>query len=118
MRQAVRQQMGLYVTLPFYAQMFVDAGFPEAKSGKWSDGMIDAVAIHGSAEQVVGGRAEAVVLRGDGGHRIAGADRLRRRRLVGEDGVGVGGDAGRVGVSPPSQSSPIEGEEVLKRGET
>ena len=51
-RQAVRQQMGLYVTLPFYAQMFVDAGFPEAQSGKWSDGMIDAVAIHGSPEQV------------------------------------------------------------------
>ena len=54
-RQAVRQQMGLYVTLPFYAQMFVDAGFPEAQSGKWSDGMIDAVAIHGNAEQVAEG---------------------------------------------------------------
>ena len=52
MRRAVREQMGLYVTLPFYAQMFVDAGFPEAQSGKWSDGMIDAVAIHGNAEQV------------------------------------------------------------------
>ena len=54
-RQAVREQMGLYVTLPFYAQMFVDAGFPEAKSGKWSDGMIDAVAIHGNQEQVAEG---------------------------------------------------------------
>ncbi len=54
-RQAVRQQMGLYVTLPFYAQMFVDAGYPEAQSGKWSDGMIDAVAIHGSQEQVTEG---------------------------------------------------------------
>ena len=51
-RQAVREQMGLYVTLPFYAQMFVDAGYPEARSGEWSDGMIDAVAIHGGAEQV------------------------------------------------------------------
>jgi alkanesulfonate monooxygenase SsuD/methylene tetrahydromethanopterin reductase-like flavin-dependent oxidoreductase (luciferase family) len=51
-RQAVREQMGLYVTLPFYAQMFVDAGFPEAQSGEWSDEMIDAVAIHGSVEQV------------------------------------------------------------------
>ena len=54
-RQAVREQMGLYVTLPFYAQMFVDAGFPEAQSGEWSDGMIDAVAIHGSAEEVEAG---------------------------------------------------------------
>lgn len=54
-RHAVREQMGLYVTLPFYAQMFVDAGFPEAQSGEWSDGMIDAVAIHGSAVQVAEG---------------------------------------------------------------
>lgn len=54
-RNAVREQMALYVTLPFYAQMFVDAGFPEAQSGKWSDGMIDAVAIHGSREQVASG---------------------------------------------------------------
>lgn len=54
-RKAVREQMGLYVTLPFYAQMFIDAGFPEAQSGAWSDGMIDAVAIHGSAEQVAEG---------------------------------------------------------------
>ena len=54
-RRAVREQMGLYVTLPFYAQMFVDAGFPEAKSGEWSDGMIDSVTIHGSAEEVATG---------------------------------------------------------------
>ena len=38
----------MYVRLPFYAQMFVDAGFPEAQTGEWSDGMIDSVAIHGS----------------------------------------------------------------------
>ncbi len=54
-RQAVREQMAMYVKLPFYAQMFVDAGFPEAQSGEWSDGMIDAVAIHGSREQVAEG---------------------------------------------------------------
>ena len=42
----------MYVRLPFYAQMFVDAGFPEAQTGEWSDGMIDSVAIHGSPEQV------------------------------------------------------------------
>ena len=51
-RQGVREQMAMYVALPFYAQMFCDAGFPEAKEGAWSDGMIDSVAIHGSAEEV------------------------------------------------------------------
>ena len=54
-RSAVREQMAMYVKLPFYAQMFVDAGFPEARSGEWSDGMIDAVAIHGNAQQVAEG---------------------------------------------------------------
>ena len=54
-RRAVREQMAMYVKLPFYAQMFVDAGFPEAQSGEWSDGMIDAVAIHGNAKQVAEG---------------------------------------------------------------
>ena len=54
-RRAVREQMALYVRLPFYARMFADAGFPEAHAGEWSDGMIDAVAIHGSAGQVATG---------------------------------------------------------------
>ncbi len=54
-RRAVREQMAMYVRLPFYAQMFVDAGFPEAQTGEWSDGMIDSVAIHGSPEQVAEG---------------------------------------------------------------
>ncbi len=54
-RRAVREQMAMYVRLPFYAQMFVDAGYPEARTGEWSDGMIDAVAIHGNAQQVAEG---------------------------------------------------------------
>ena len=54
-RSAVREQMAMYVKLPFYAQMFADAGFPEAKLGEWSDGMIDSVAIHGNADQVAEG---------------------------------------------------------------
>jgi alkanesulfonate monooxygenase SsuD/methylene tetrahydromethanopterin reductase-like flavin-dependent oxidoreductase (luciferase family) len=32
--------------------MFQDAGFPEAKEGQLSDRMIDALVVHGSAEQV------------------------------------------------------------------
>ena len=54
-RSAVRDQMAMYVKLPFYAQMFADAGFPEAMTGEWSDGMIDAVAIHGNVQQVAEG---------------------------------------------------------------
>ncbi len=51
-RQGVREQMGMYVRMPFYARMFADAGFPEAAQGTWSDAMIDAVAVYGAEEQV------------------------------------------------------------------
>ena len=51
-RRGVRKQMAMYVGLPFYAQMFCDAGFPEAREGAWSDAMIDSVTIHGSAAAV------------------------------------------------------------------
>jgi hypothetical protein len=33
--------------LPFYQHMFIAAGFPEAKNGTWSDGMIDATVLWG-----------------------------------------------------------------------
>jgi F420-dependent oxidoreductase-like protein len=46
------QMFAIYPTMPFYAQMFEDAGFPEAKGGKLSERMIDALIVHGSAEQV------------------------------------------------------------------
>ena len=38
--------------MPYYSQMFQDAGFPEAKDGQLSDRMIDALVVHGSATQV------------------------------------------------------------------
>ena len=38
--------------MPYYSQMFQDAGFPEAKEGQLSDRMIDALVVHGSAEEV------------------------------------------------------------------
>ena len=51
-RQASARQIGLYPRVPFYSQMFQDAGFPEVKEGQLSDRMIDALDVHGSAEQV------------------------------------------------------------------
>ena len=51
-RAASARQIGLYPRVPFYSQMFQDAGFPEAKEGQLSDRMIDALVVHGSAEQV------------------------------------------------------------------
>jgi F420-dependent oxidoreductase-like protein len=51
-RQGASRQMGFYPRVPYYSQMFQDAGFPEAKEGQFSDRMIDALVVHGSAEQV------------------------------------------------------------------
>jgi F420-dependent oxidoreductase-like protein len=51
-REGARRQIGLYPRVPFYSQMFQDAGFPEAKEGELSDRMIDALVVHGSPAQV------------------------------------------------------------------
>ena len=52
-REAARKQLSIYPRLPFYAQMFADAGYPEAKEHSgWSDGMVDAVVLWGDAETV------------------------------------------------------------------
>ncbi len=51
-RKAAARQIGFYPRVPFYSQMFQDAGFPEAREGQLSDRMIDALVIHGSAEAV------------------------------------------------------------------
>ena len=51
-RAGAARQIGLYPRVPFYSQMFQDAGFPEAKEGTLSDRMIDALVVHGSAEAV------------------------------------------------------------------
>ena len=40
-REVARQQLANYVRLPFYVQMLIAAGFPEASQGAWSDRMID-----------------------------------------------------------------------------
>jgi len=51
-REAARRQMGFYPRVPYYSQMFQDAGFPEAKEGTFSDAMADSLVIHGSADDV------------------------------------------------------------------
>ncbi len=51
-RQGAMRQLGHYPRLPFYSRMFQDAGFPEAKEGQLSDRMIDALVVHGNADEV------------------------------------------------------------------
>src|SRR5262244_1931907 len=50
-RAAVREQMQ-NPRLPFYRQMLMAAGFPEAADGTWSDAMIDAVVLWGNEARV------------------------------------------------------------------
>ena len=50
---AARQKLESYPPTPFYAQMFADAGYPEAEqSGTWSDRMLDAVVLSGDEDAV------------------------------------------------------------------
>ncbi len=51
-REAAKRQIGFYPRVPYYSQMFQDAGFAEAKEGQLSDRMIDALVVHGSADGV------------------------------------------------------------------
>jgi F420-dependent oxidoreductase-like protein len=51
-RKGAAEQLGRYPRVPYYSQMFQDAGFPEAKDGTLSDRMIDALVVHGTAAQV------------------------------------------------------------------
>ena len=51
-RSAARNQLGQYGRLPFYAQMFRDAGYPPAEDGTLSDRLIDAVVVSGNSRQV------------------------------------------------------------------
>jgi alkanesulfonate monooxygenase SsuD/methylene tetrahydromethanopterin reductase-like flavin-dependent oxidoreductase (luciferase family) len=50
-RAAIRQQI-MNPRLPFYQNMLVAAGFPEATQGTWSDRMIDAAVLWGNESRV------------------------------------------------------------------
>lgn len=51
-RAAALKQFGGYPSVPYYRQMFIDAGFPEAENSKMSDAMLDALVIHGDEKTV------------------------------------------------------------------
>ena len=53
-RAAVRQQV-MNPRLPYYQRMLVEAGYPEAVEGVWSDGMIDGAVIWGDEEKCAQG---------------------------------------------------------------
>lgn len=59
-RTAFREQFKVYPTLPFYRRMLIDAGYPEAAEGTWSDGMIDGLVIHGDEAGVTAGLRELI----------------------------------------------------------
>ncbi len=90
-RAAFREQFSVYPTLPFYRRMLIEAGYPEAASGTWSDAMIDGLVIHGDEAAVTAGVRNLV---SDGAGEVlvspilAGQDRAasldRTLRLLGQ----------------------------------
>lgn len=59
---AARSRLAGYPRLPFYANMFVEAGFPEAREGALSDAMISALVVHGDEATVAQRLREAQAL--------------------------------------------------------
>lgn len=51
-REAFRSQFPYYSKLPFYANMFADAGFPVTPSGDMTDDLVDELAVSGSATEI------------------------------------------------------------------
>ncbi|GCE14443.1 LLM class flavin-dependent oxidoreductase [Tengunoibacter tsumagoiensis] len=49
---ATRKQIAFYGTLPFYAHMFADAGFPVSEQGVMSDDLVNSLVISGTEEQI------------------------------------------------------------------
>jgi len=65
-RQAAKQQLAGYPRLPFYAQMFAQAGFPEPLETKeWTDALVDATVVYGN-ETTVATKLEAMFAQGIG----------------------------------------------------
>jgi len=51
-REGVRSRLGYFPSSPFYANMFVEAGFAPAPDAGWTDEMLDAVLISGDEDTV------------------------------------------------------------------
>ena len=94
-RAAVREQI-MNPRLPYYQNMLVASGFPEAKTGQWSDAMIDGVVIWGDEETAAQGIQELFAM---GATEVlaspitAGADRAasldRTMKLLGQAAAAV-----------------------------
>ena len=50
-RNAVRDQLGIYPSIDFYARMFEQSGFEVTQKTGWTDKMIDSILITGNEEQ-------------------------------------------------------------------
>ena len=50
LQQGVNEFLPHYPRLTNYQEMFAAAGFPEARQGSWSPGMIEAVVLHGTED--------------------------------------------------------------------
>ncbi len=59
---AARQRLALYGRLPFYANMFADAGFPVSPDGTMSDALIDNLVVSGDETVVASRLAELLVM--------------------------------------------------------
>ncbi len=51
-RDAVREQLGYFPYIPFYARMFAASGFPGSEESGWTDEMVDSVLLAGDEETV------------------------------------------------------------------
>ena len=51
-RQGVREQLGYFPYIPFYARMFAASGFPGSEESGWTDDMVDSVLLAGDEETV------------------------------------------------------------------
>jgi F420-dependent oxidoreductase-like protein len=97
-RAAFRQQFSVYPTLPFYRRMLIDAGYPEASEGAWSDAMIDGLVIHGDEARTASGLWDLMSIGATeilvspilaGGDRAASLDRTLK--VLGQVAQSVGG---------------------------
>jgi F420-dependent oxidoreductase-like protein len=59
-RAAAREQLATYPRSPFYQEMFVASGHPEARQGQWSEAMLDDVVAMGGEETVANRLREVI----------------------------------------------------------
>ena len=58
-KQGVKDQLGYFPHIPFYARMFAAAGFPNSEQSGWTDEMLDSLLLSGD-ESTVADRIRAI----------------------------------------------------------